>query len=297
MNSSLTSLEHEMTSTNESSPKQSLSTLTLDEQDSAVFGTINEQLADTFADLVQRAIQQGVESLPLLQDQHKSKTLMETIQKPYLKHIDLVELYGERNLFTLRHSGPKRRQNIVQRFQQEPSENSLPQAERSITSSFIAPAVVYPTKDSIPSAETLQNLQQELEQLAIQLKSATDRRNALIQQSVALDAAVSLTTAAVQSVQDAHVSVEPITATIMEGQGLQTLSNEGKRLQQELQNAKSDDMDEENPSSLPLVKKRVMTLEESYYQERQVLDATVENLASLSNLLKESKKKKKNSKS
>ena len=87
---------------------------TLEEQDAAVFGSTNEDLADALADYVKSAIEEAVRSLPLLKDPQKRTQLAEQIQKPYWKNIDLIEAYSKRNLFTLRALPPRHRRSILQ---------------------------------------------------------------------------------------------------------------------------------------------------------------------------------------
>jgi hypothetical protein len=287
----------------------------LEEQEQAVFGSTCEDLADAMAEFLDRGIRSGVASLPLLQDPQKSKTLCDMIQKPYMKHIDVMEVYAQRNIFTLRHSAPRRRQLIVQRFRNnnEPSttdETAAAASSSSSSSTLVGETAttdashntVYPNKQDIPSKEELAKLQEELSQLAMQLTTAKDRRNALLKQGASLAATHSLTEGAVQSLEAANLQQDheiadavqgPVTAAVMGGQGLQELTREGKRLQTELgkrkQNANHRPEDGENDDELLVHKKRVLTMEEAYRQERQVVETTVENLSSLSNLLKQSK--------
>jgi hypothetical protein len=288
---------------------------TLEEQEAAVFASTGEGLADAMAEFVERGIQSGVASLPLLQESQKSKALVDMIQKPYMKHIDVMEAYAQRNIFTLRHSAPRRRQLIVRRFLEEPTDGpatllvdasavAAPDEESpSSSSSAPAPAAVYPNKEEIPSKKELATLQEELSQLAMQLQTAKDRRNALIEQGASLAATQSMTVGAVQSLEAANLqggradAVQgPVTAAVMGGQGLQELTREGKRLQTELgkrkQNTSNEQGDEDlAQDGLPIVqKKRVLTMEEAYRHERQAVETTVENLSSLSNLLKQSKR-------
>lgn len=284
---------------------------TVEEQDVAVFGDSNEALADALAGFIKKAIESGVKSLPLLKDADRSRALIETIQKPYMKHIDLMEVYGKRNIFTLRHFPPRRRQNIVERFQSgnKGGDDGKYVSETSPSkdaSTMPAPVTKYPTKDEVPSKDALENIQAELAQLSTQLKKATERRNSLVEQGVFLAAAQSSTAKAVQSVKQADllpnedqadVVQGPATAAVMGGQGLQELNEEGKRLQADLEERKRRKQENDNdndawggPESLPSTrKKRVLTMEEAYQHDRQQISVALENVSAVSNFLKKSR--------
>lgn len=338
--------EQETASTSPATPSSKTTTtsttadtmLSLEEQEAVVFGknTISEEFADALAESLERGIQSGVASLPLLQDDdndaarntstttstggkkstNKKALLVQMIQKPYMKNIDVVEIYAQRNIFTLRHSAPRRRQMIVQRVlmsdtSAKETDTALEEGESSAaasssSSTTTTPAVVvavYPNKEEIPSKEEMAKLQEELSQLATQLKTAKDRRNALLEQGALLAATQSLTQGAVQSLEantssSTSTTSATVTAAVMGGQGLQELTREGKRLQSELGKRKqnptstseAEDAGEDHDELSALQKKRVLTMEEAYRQERQVVETTVENLSSLSNILKQSKR-------
>lgn len=282
------------------------SSSSIEEQNVSVFGTCNEALTDALTEYVKKAIESGVKSLPLLQDPEKSKALVDMIEKPYMKHIDLMEAYGRLNIFNLRQWAPRRRQKIVERFlNQANSEREEVQASETTVAPVIAK---YPSKEEIPSQEELESIQAEVLKLSVQLKKATDRRNALIEQGASLEVVQAVTENAVEALQQAEIAKTedqadavqgPVTAAVMGGQGLQDLNREGKRLQSDLEERKRENPDDDllDPTSvdaLPTHKKRALTMEEEYQRERQVISTTVENLSSLSNMLKQSKQQKTN---
>ena len=351
--------EPAVTGSTASSPATSTNALqettgTLQEQEAIVFGsnTIAEDLADAMAEFVKRSIQSGVESLPLLlqedvvKQQPLSKTaalVVDKIQRPYMKYIDVMQAYAERNIFTLRHWPPRRRQRIVVQQQQhlgnpnvsasDASEDqplALPvptatlQATEAISSSPSSSSergsscLWYPSpQDRMPTQEEMTVLQEDLSHLAKQLQTAKDYRTELLEQCDSLAATRSLTAGAVQALEATDPTmVATITTTVtMGGQGLQELTREANRVQSELGKRKqqhqnsNNNQDDENgnnnnneyilddlegaghSSRLPKNnKKRVLTLEEAYFHERQAVETTVENLSSLANRLKQSKR-------
>ena len=160
--------------------------------------------------------------------------------------------------------------------------------------------MTYPTREEIPSSLDLEQLQGDLAQLASQLQTAKARRDALIQESVALDTALSLTDNAVESIQQAQLHpMEPVTTAVTKGQSLQQLYREAHRLRQELlqqqqqsSSSTTESGQEDDPTAVALAtKKRGLSLEEAYRQDRQTMSTNLENLASMANFLKQNKRK------
>jgi hypothetical protein len=101
-----------------------------------ILGTLNQDIADTFHQSIDRHLWNGLQSLPILgaddvdDDRAASKhgtirnTLHQHLLKKYITAVDLVELYGSRNVFSLRMIQPKSRQMTIRQLVQQHLERS-----------------------------------------------------------------------------------------------------------------------------------------------------------------------------
>jgi len=109
------------------------------DQDLVVFGRLNAQLADAFAEQIEAAIARGVDSLPLLDDhcyrgsnesqnnnnsaatttttsrdsKSPKERLIETLRYKFVRNVDVLEAYCAHHVLTLRKHPPARRKRIV----------------------------------------------------------------------------------------------------------------------------------------------------------------------------------------
>ena len=225
-----------------------------------MFGDVNVRLADALTESCAAALRSGVESLPLLQ---RRQELLEQLGKPYLKHLDIMEAYAGRRIFTVKYAGqgPHRRHRIVQRFLGlEPSGEDVSSTTNSSRSSSATthrdplPTTLYPSSsDEIPTKEERMNLDAELQSLAAQLKEATLRRTVLRKQCADLHATHQWTSSVTDTIQSSSICGggttsdddednvhETISAAVVGGQGLQDMIREGTKLQMELEERKKE---------------------------------------------------------
>ena len=229
----------------------------LEELDKSMFGDVNVKLADALTEFCATALRSGVESLPLLQ---RRQELLVQLGKPYLKHLDMIEAYAGRRIFTVKYAGggPRRRHQIVKRFLGQEQPLDLSQTSTTATKIDTPTAVTVTTQlplsvNDLPSEEERKNLDAELELLAAQLKEATLRRNLLLKQCADLHVTHQWTSSIEETIQassisgssssnedddgkDNHTSIhESISAAVVGGQGLQDIIREGTKLQMELE--------------------------------------------------------------
>ena len=283
-----------------------------DDEDTILFGTLATRIADAMADRVDVALAEGVASLPLLEgaesipsnsnsnSNNKVDDLLQRLKRCYMKHIDIVEVYAARNIFTISMYPPKRRQRILQEYLQfqhpvslEPSTTSQREEDESKSTNTVSnTSYQYPTKDQIPSSEDMNHLQEELDMLRKQLQDARRQRNELLVHCQSVELAQSTSQSAISmlkehSIENIH---NQVTAVIMGGQGLDSLKQEGTKLIQKLDEHKrerggnndADNQEDIAPWELPTrKKKKIPTLEEHYKDHRRTVDAGLDSLAAV----------------
>jgi hypothetical protein len=132
-----------------------------------ILGTLNQDIADTFHQSIDRHLWNGIQSLPILgaddvdDDRTASNhgtirnTLHQHLLSKYITAVDLVELYGSRNVFSLRMIQPKSRQMTIRQLVQQHLERS----NNSSSSSNCDNAVDEPSSSSfwndVASATTM----------------------------------------------------------------------------------------------------------------------------------------------
>ena len=260
---------------------------TVEDADTVVFGSLNGRIADAFADRIQAALSEGVQSLPLLYESTKGDALLAKLQKSYIKNVDIVEAYGERNICTLQMYPPKHRQRITRAFLDKDHKSKKPKTSTTITE-LENPSYQYPAEEQIPSLEQSQSLQDELQALRAQLQAARLRRNALLVANTSKEVAQQATdqvsaSLPLQELETIHTSV---TAAVMGGQGLEQLQEQGKQALNKLENSKRERKNPEDEELLVPPSKKRVSLEEHYREQRQMVDTNLDSLAAVRNLLK-----------
>jgi hypothetical protein len=277
------------------------------DEDTVLFGSMNADIANALADRIHAAIAQGVESLPLLQ---ATGPLVISIEQSYMRIVDVIEAYGRRNIFTIAHYPPRHRQRILLQatatatttLQQtnnddnDDKENATPESPKAeggdVSSKMKNPeSFEYPSKEQIPSPEAISDLDKELSQLHERLQAARKRRNELLVKQQSLEGAKSVaskTMDSLQSLDDSRDVQGPVTAAIMGGQGVQELTREGKQLIAKLDDSKrdrSDDEEEDSHTFQTNVRKKRLSMEEEYREQRRTVDTTLDSLAAVRSLL------------
>eukprot|EP00934_Nitzschia_sp_Nitz4_P006112 Nitzschia sp. Nitz4//scaffold141_size107518//29032//29970//NITZ4_004270-RA/size107518-processed-gene-0.106-mRNA-1//1//CDS//3329536270//6102//frame0 len=284
---------------------------TLEHDDEQVFGSLNADLADAIADSVSRHIEQGVKSLPLIKDPSKAQELANQIQKPYLRNIDIIEAYSQRNIFTLRALKPRRREKFMQRYHPSSLEESNGDSGSTTNASKLEvpprPSILlYPSsKDDIPTSEAVESVQNEIQALTLRLEQARQKRNDLLVKSKSLEKARTISEQAVKAL-DPLATENPkddvpnaVSETISKGQTLKDLTSQGEVLLEKLDNGglsqdkENDDIEKADPaellaSVLPVKRRAPLSMEQAYRQDRKVVRTTLEDLSAFTQLLQDS---------
>ena len=257
-----------------------------------LFGSMNSELSDALAESLHKAILKGVESLPLLQ---QTLPLIKRIETPFLKCVDVMEEYARRNIFSLQGIPLKRQQVIVQRVLLGKEEGTATTTTTTTTTTAAitehpAAAYDYPTQDQIPSSASIQALKEDIQQLQELLKTSKKRRDELLLQTAGLGLAQRLSTKAVDSLQclpleEETTTLNVVTAAVRGGKQAQEYTQDSQHLQTRLDHTHKNRAKENEEEDLgPHPKKKRLSLEEEYRQERQI--ATLDSLSAIQNLLK-----------
>jgi len=304
----------------EDAPAQSSSSsLSISKEDYAIFGSLNANLADAVGDSVSAALAQGVKSLPTLGSEDDEDddglgspngakngggpaALLKLLQSKYYdRNIDLLELYGARNIFTVGMYPPKRRQEIVEAYHNPDglvvaaaADNDGCDAEMDTTADGDDKITFPSSMEEIPTPDQIADLERQTKELRVRLQEAKKRRAAAKRQleqlktarqvsgdlfSKVVDAAVVTADADTKKIQHA------VQSTVVSGmEGLRQWQAHGQELVQKMEDAKrkkqkKSDGDDSSESSdaedvvmtaaAAAVPKRQLTLEERYERDRQ----------------------------
>lgn len=279
--------------------------MSLEDQNKRVFGNRSEALADTIAEYCQEGIQEGVRSLPLLSDPAKAQELETTIRQQYLLHVDILEAYADRNLFTLQHVPPQRRACLLHDLQSNPTGNvkdadstSTASSEKAAEQEQQHETAPHPKPEEVPTKDACMSLDSELQALTLALQEAETKRDSLRAKAVARKQALAtletVETATQAMSEDSAKMEETVTTAVVGGQGLHELKRESRHAKESLESRQlGDDENHENLDHLrrlPAKRPKLLSLEESYNLERQVLGGgSVNQLSALTLRLKQSK--------
>lgn len=79
---------------------------------------LNAKFCDSLSQELQQAFATAPAEFPHLQeDPTKAQALLQRLHKSYMRHVDVVEVYAARNIFTLQNLPPNRRARIAEIFQ------------------------------------------------------------------------------------------------------------------------------------------------------------------------------------
>ena len=252
--------------------------------DRVVFESMNEELADSLAETLQTAINHGVESLPLLSDPDKTTFLKETISEKYMRSVDVIEAYGRRNIFTIRHHPSNHRTQIIEALtntsnnkdnkdndmeQKNDETSSLKSPPSAISSSPSSTATKeeegeeeegtkqegsessktefqYPSKEDIPSMEAIRSIQEELNRLKTELKALQGRQQQLRVEKVSMESAQRISSESICTIRkiDEDNVQSSVTTAVMGGQTIQELTEQGKDVIRKLDDTKKTKREE-----------------------------------------------------
>ena len=276
--------------------KQEEETVAMGDEDDVMFGSMAATIADTLADRIDVALVERISSLPVVastsskdddggegtgDDNTASKTkgelLLHKLQQKYLKNVDIVEVYAQRNIFTCSMYPPRRRQRILQAYLQRQQEEqgkggqnetttiettgdgegkSSPAAtEKSVTTDTSTSGYKCPSREQIPTSEAVEEINKEMEELQEKLKAARIRRNELIVACKSIEVAEQAAKKSLESLSQCEKDNEgdaaavdqvhgKVTAALMGHQGLHQLGEEGRKLMTKLDTLKRERDDE-----------------------------------------------------
>ena len=282
------------------------------------------RLADHLNDQVlQRLLQTDIAAtLPRIGDSTNPDLLLQQVSRPFSKHVDLVEHYAARNLFSVARIPPLRRQAIVnavlnlnQKDEEEPNDTAKtpePNQEQDQTknSSFVYPS----SKEDIPTPDQVNTLQAELEQLRTRLETAHAERNAHLVQVQSARSIQEQSQHVTNQISERSKALlkddalqETVTAAVAGGRQLQDhLQPQGRAVVQTLDKLKrqrtgdKDDLDELFAASETTTGRRrrrvqPQSIEEQYEAERSAIATkSVQELSHLKNMLQQQQQQSKN---
>jgi chromosome segregation ATPase len=164
---------------------------------SLLFGSLNESIADAVYHSLGRHLLPRLQALPVLGERtgapQQPTQLQERILQKYLPAADLVELYGQRNVFSLqRIEPPSRRQRILDLLEQCHDIESASALEESFLKSdwmdtsksipdesILVDSATTLRKGDIPSQQDIQSAEQDLHSLNLQLQQLKQQRETL----------------------------------------------------------------------------------------------------------------------
>lgn len=287
----------------------------VNDEDKILFGSTPHVVFGELSDRIDGALIDGASSLPLLpkssgeqgSQEGGDEKIMKLLRKAYFKNIDLVEAYACRNIFSIQSYPPLRRSKIVQAFlsknipllQNKDPSNNIQINETNETNENTL-SYQYPTKEEIPTAAQLQEMEQETNHLRKKLRETRRRRNGLLlrlETLSAVDQNVKVTNKVLQDVsnqgnkdlKDIHKSV---TAMVRSKEGIEQLHHEGEVLSKKLDEEKRERGDDDDDGLLLRMespKRPKLTLDEEYKERRKLIKTTADGMANMAELLKESR--------
>jgi hypothetical protein len=264
----------------------------LTDQDTLVFGSLNRELTDFLAERVRLAVEKEiVKGLPLLEDEDVARhQLQEKLVYKFVRNIDVLEVYCEHNVLTLRKFPPAKRKRIAQVMLQ--GKESLPDIAfpPMTVNTNEGTSAALPTKDMIPSQIDMDSLRQELQQLQLHLEAARSTRNNLLLERHSLDTAQRTIGKIARTLEQHSVNTSSapseVNARVTDGNSVRHLTQEAQAIMDNLdarkekrkqmgENGKGTDDDDSNDNPFfasPVVAKQPrLSLEEAYRRDCQQL--------------------------
>ena len=212
-----------------------------EEADKILFGAMNADMADHLAVCIDKALDQGVSTLPCLDDE-KQQTMKGLLSKKFMKNVDVVESYCQRNIFTLRQQTPKRVADVLALFQNLPEGNvpelvepTMDEVEEDSSSQLCE----MPSLADIPTMDQLVDLEHELVRLRQQYTQLILKRAALERDNETWSAAQNLANFASETLGQVlrnpqQQIVNPVTIVVEQHPELVDSIHQGQELLEEL---------------------------------------------------------------
>jgi len=279
-----------------------------DDVDSKLFGSLVTELTDELTSNLNAALSKGIQTLPMLDDPQRSQQLQTQLQKAFYRNIDLLELYAQRNIFTLQNFPPLQRAKIarlvldpdwdpeaaVALMEEADAAEEQQQQNESTTATKETPM---PTKNEIPSPAQLKTTEQELLGRRQHLQSLQEKRLAMEKRLRELEAATQLVDlAGLLPSGDNSSSSDSIPEVVEAAANASELQQQGQALAQRMEQVKRQRENEHpdrnsNQIVYPQPKhppgRKKMALAERYAQDRAAaVTASADTLAKVQALVR-----------
>jgi hypothetical protein len=278
---------------------------------SLLFGSLNESIADAVYQSLERHLLPRLQALPVLGADTQPTQLQEQILQHYLPAADLVELYGQRNVFSLQRIEPaSRRQMILDLLEQCHEFESASALEESflkndwmdttenVSEDDVMESVATLRKSDIPTPKDIQSAEVDLHSLSLQLQQLKQQRETLSKDLNVLKALNENHRHHATTSKDMHDIPKQVQERISVAHALRECQNDSATLQQRMEAMERERCSEGHPSmdaivvppkSVTTQRAPAATLLERYEQDFQQLGGgpiSAQSLASLTEALK-----------
>jgi intracellular sulfur oxidation DsrE/DsrF family protein len=260
------------------------------EELSQKLAALNTKVADLFSQHVTAVVRATVPDFPRLETAAAS-TLATRLERSYLRHVDVAEIYAGRNLFSLRHVPPNRRPRLAQLFAQTGSADEL-------TLDLKAPPTTLETenhvenlpdftKDPPPTQAEVQANRAAVQALRTALQEAQGKRAGLQRRVGELEIAQQLASwSAGDTTAQSNVQ-SSVTALLVGVHGLAHVQNEGQEALEQLRKRRRPEDDDEDALDymFATTTTTIKSVQALYAQERKRVQTTTRDLKEVHGLL------------
>jgi hypothetical protein len=262
------------------------------EELSQQLAALNTKVADLFSQHVTAVVRATVPDFPRLEAAAAS-TLATRLERSYLRHVDVAEVYAGRNLFSLRHVPPNRRPRLAQLFGQTQSADEL---TLDLTASKMDPELETDnndeklpdfTKHPPPTEADVQAKRAAVQALRTTLQEAQGKRAGLQRRVGELEIAQQLASwSSHENTANGNVQ-SSVTALLVGVHGLAHVENEGQETLGLLRKRRLEP--EEDDDALDYIfaaaTKAPQNVQALYAQERKRVQTTTRDLQEAHGLL------------
>jgi archaellum component FlaC len=271
-------------------------------QNSLLFGSLNESIADAVYQSLERHLMPLLQALPVLAKDARSQ-LQERILRKYLPAADLVELYGQRNVFSLQMiEPPSRRKMILQVFElcdnmeiasllESFMKNDSMDSNNHVNNDDEVESVKNLHKADIPTAKDIQSVEEELHTLSLQLQQLKQQRQKLSSDLSILKSLNENHHNAPVSKQEMKDIPKQVQEQISIANALRECQNDSSNLQLRMESIQRDREGNleaiVHPPTTTMSRPKAFTLQERYEHDYEQLGSiSAQSLASLTLALK-----------
>lgn len=278
-------------------PSETSTTSHPEEEDPAVeklsrhLSDLNTKFCDHLSQQLQEVFVATVPDFPRLE---RPEILLKRLENSYMRHVDVMEVYAGRNIFTLDNIPPNRRARIAQLFAETPDDEDAivlqlrdPPAQDHDSSASLAIDLQKLASAPAPTREQVREKRRSVAALATKL-DAMRRRKAVLERRVGeLEVAQQMTTTDWNDKTAAQVQ-ESVSALLMGVHGVEDCQEQGEAALQTVKKRNlEDDDDEDDDDRLtwnPL-SPQPQNVQELYEKERKRIHATTQDLQHVHQML------------